>query len=89
MGGETCVRRCSYNVQVPQCTSRRSSRIVVLREVEFSIDLVPGTTLISKAASRTASEELKEVKNQLEELLARERIHHTECVSTGSPGTFC
>lgn len=39
------------------------------REVELSIDLVPGTTSISKAPYRLASVELKELKEQLEELL--------------------
>jgi hypothetical protein len=39
------------------------------REVEFSIDLVPGTAPISKAPYRMALAELKELKGQLEELL--------------------
>jgi hypothetical protein len=39
------------------------------REVEFSIDLVPGTTPISKAPYRMAPAELKELKGKLEELL--------------------
>jgi hypothetical protein len=39
------------------------------REVEFSIDLVPGTAPISKAPYRMAPAELKELKGQLEELL--------------------
>ncbi|GKV48697.1 hypothetical protein SLEP1_g55500 [Rubroshorea leprosula] len=39
------------------------------REVEFSIDLVPGTAPISKAPYRMALTELKELKEQLQELL--------------------
>jgi hypothetical protein len=39
------------------------------REVEFSIDLVPGTAPISKAPYRMAPAKLKELKGQLEELL--------------------
>uniref|UniRef100_A0A2N9EJD6 Reverse transcriptase domain-containing protein n=1 Tax=Fagus sylvatica TaxID=28930 RepID=A0A2N9EJD6_FAGSY len=39
------------------------------REVEFSIDLVPGTAPISKAPYRMAPAELKELKGQLKELL--------------------
>ncbi|XP_057960665.1 uncharacterized protein LOC131152809 [Malania oleifera] len=39
------------------------------REVEFVIDLVPGTTPISKAPYRMAPAELKELKEQLQELL--------------------
>lgn len=39
------------------------------REVEFTIELVPGTTPISKAPYRMAPIELKELKVQLQELL--------------------
>ncbi|KAL2937256.1 Transposon Ty3-I Gag-Pol polyprotein, partial [Bienertia sinuspersici] len=39
------------------------------RDVEFSIDLVPGTGPISKAPYRMAPAEMKELKAQLEELL--------------------
>ena len=39
------------------------------REVEFSIDLLPGTRPISKAPYRMAPAEMKELKEQLEELL--------------------
>lgn len=41
------------------------------REVEFSIDLVPGTTPISKAPYRMSPSELAELKKQLEELLEK------------------
>ena len=39
------------------------------REVEFTIDLAPGTTPISKAPYRMAPMELKELNIQLQELL--------------------
>ena len=39
------------------------------REVEFSVDLVPGTTPISKTPYRMAPVELKALKEQLQELL--------------------
>ena len=39
------------------------------REIEFGIDLLPGTVPISKAPSRMALAELKELKEQLQELL--------------------
>uniref|UniRef100_UPI001C3D73DE reverse transcriptase family protein n=1 Tax=Picosynechococcus sp. (strain ATCC 27264 / PCC 7002 / PR-6) TaxID=32049 RepID=UPI001C3D73DE len=39
------------------------------REVEFTIDLVPGTTPISQAPYRMAPSELKELKVQLQELV--------------------
>ena len=38
-------------------------------EVEFSIDLLPSATPISKAPYRMAPTELRELKEQLEELL--------------------
>jgi hypothetical protein len=40
-------------------------------EVEFSIDLVPGTQPIHKAPYRMAPTELRELKEQLQELLDR------------------
>ncbi|KAG8501212.1 hypothetical protein CXB51_003326 [Gossypium anomalum] len=42
-----------------------------IREVEFGIELVPGTTLISIAPYRMALTELKELKSQLQELTGR------------------
>lgn len=45
------------------------------REVEFSIDLAPGTTPISLAPYRLAPAELTELKTQLEELLFKGFIH--------------
>ncbi|CAH9094254.1 unnamed protein product [Cuscuta europaea] len=41
------------------------------REVEFSIDLLPGTAPISKAPYRMAPKEMQELKEQLEELLEK------------------
>jgi len=41
------------------------------REIEFSIDLVPGTQPIHKAPYRMAPTELREIKEQLQELLDR------------------
>ncbi|KAA3480738.1 DNA/RNA polymerases superfamily protein [Gossypium australe] len=42
-----------------------------VREVEFSIDIVPGTTLISIAPYRMAPTKIKELKEQLQELIDR------------------
>ena len=39
------------------------------REIEFSIDLLPGSSPISKAPYRMAPVELRELKAQLQELL--------------------
>ncbi|XP_058760196.1 uncharacterized protein LOC131633499 [Vicia villosa] len=44
------------------------------REVEFSIDLAPGTAPVSIAPYRMSHTELRELKNQLEELLAKHFI---------------
>ncbi|MCI32958.1 RNA-directed DNA polymerase (Reverse transcriptase), partial [Trifolium medium] len=44
------------------------------REVEFTIDLVPGTGPISMAPYRMSASELKELKKQLEELLEKKFI---------------
>jgi hypothetical protein len=41
------------------------------REIEFSIDLIPGATPISKAPYRMAPAELKELKTQIQELLGK------------------
>ena len=39
------------------------------REIEFSIELVPSTSLISDTPYRMASSELKELKEQVQKLL--------------------
>ncbi|XP_076916414.1 uncharacterized protein LOC143576121 [Bidens hawaiensis] len=41
------------------------------REVEFRIDLIPGTTPIAKSPYRLAPTEIKELKKQLDELLEK------------------
>nr|GFA57513.1 putative reverse transcriptase domain-containing protein [Tanacetum cinerariifolium] len=48
-----------------------SIRIPPVREVEFNIELIPGAEPISKAPYRMAPIELKELKDQLQELLER------------------
>ncbi|XP_027169138.1 uncharacterized protein LOC113768828 [Coffea eugenioides] len=50
------------------------------REIEFKIDLLPGTSPISKTPYRMAPAELKELKLQLQDLLERGFIHES-----GSP----
>ena len=45
------------------------------REVEFVIDLLPGTAPISKQPYRMSVEELKELKKQLTELQEAGYIH--------------
>jgi hypothetical protein len=50
-------------------------RLPPRRKVEFGIECVPGTNPISKAPYRMASSELKELKEQLQELLDKGFIH--------------
>lgn len=45
------------------------------REVEFSIDLVPGTRPISMAPYRMSAAELSELKSQFEDLLDKKFIY--------------
>nr|GFC90726.1 putative reverse transcriptase domain-containing protein [Tanacetum cinerariifolium] len=46
-----------------------------VREVEFNIELIPGAETISKAPYHMVPVELKELKDQLQELLERGFIH--------------
>src|SRR3954468_20137004 len=45
------------------------------REVEFAIELIPGTSPVSMAPYRMSASELAELKSQLEELHENEFIH--------------
>ena len=47
------------------------------REIEFCIELLPGTTPISKAPYRMAPAELEELKRQLEELMEQGFIRNS------------
>ncbi|XP_071923145.1 uncharacterized protein [Coffea arabica] len=57
------------------------------REIEFKVDLAPGTTPISKIPYRMAPTELKELKVQLQDLLERGFIHESES-PWGAPVLF-
>jgi len=57
------------------------------REVDFSIELEPGTRPISKAPYRMAPAELKELKEQFQELLDR-RFIRPSVSSWGAPVLF-
>ncbi|MCI58885.1 cellular nucleic acid-binding protein, partial [Trifolium medium] len=50
------------------------SDVPPVREVEFTIDLVPGSSPISMAPYRMSASELNELKKQLEELLEKRFI---------------
>ena len=45
------------------------------RDIDFQIDLVPGVEPISRAPCHMTTQELSELKLQLEELLAKGHIH--------------
>ena len=71
-GGE---RRCDISdtgrAGFLRCIPGGGARIASSREVEFSIDLVPGTGPVSMAPYRMAPAELVELKKQIEELMAQ------------------
>ncbi|GKA02768.1 putative reverse transcriptase domain-containing protein [Tanacetum coccineum] len=58
-----------------------------IRDVEFNIELIPGAEPISKAPYRMAPIELKELKDQLQELLERGFIRPSE-YAMGAPVLF-
>jgi hypothetical protein len=58
------------------------------RDIEFSIELLPGTTPISKGPYRMDVKNLVELKKQIEELLEK-RFYLPKLVSLGSPGSIC
>ena len=51
------------------------------REVEFSIDLVPGTKPVSMAPYRMSASELAELKKQLEDLLDKKFVRPSVSVT--------
>ncbi|GJZ33886.1 putative reverse transcriptase domain-containing protein [Tanacetum coccineum] len=61
---------CQF-VSVNFKTYFKNSRNSTIRDVEFNIELIPGAEPISKAPYRMAPIELKELKDQLQELLER------------------
>ena len=57
------------------------------RELEFAIDLVPGTTPLYKKCYRMPSSELVELKKQLDDMLQKGYIHPSSS-PWGSPAIF-
>ena len=55
--------------EFPNVSPKELLGIPLEREVDLSIEILPGTTPISKAPFRMAPNELKELKIQLQELL--------------------
>jgi hypothetical protein len=58
-------------MQLSGCFFSEITRLPPDREVEFSVNLIPGTQPIHKAPYRMAPTELSELKKQLQELLDR------------------
>jgi hypothetical protein len=58
------------------------------REIEFVIELVPGTTPIFKRPHRMTANQLVELKEQLQELLDKGYIHPSAS-PWGAPIIFC
>nr|GEY36458.1 reverse transcriptase domain-containing protein [Tanacetum cinerariifolium] len=87
--GDIYAPEYTYHGSLPgksmQIISALQARIPPVREVEFNIEHIPGAEPISKAPYRMAPVELKELKDQLQELLERSFIHPS--VSPwGAPG---
>jgi hypothetical protein len=62
-------------------------RLPLKRDINFSINLMPGATPVSKAPYRMSTPELKEFQLQLEDLLNKGYIHPTMS-PWGSPALF-
>ena len=63
------MRRYCYYEWISKCLSRRLPGLPPDRKIEFSIDLLFDTAPKSKAPYRMAPLELRELKEQLQELL--------------------
>ena len=57
------------------------------RDIDFTIDLVPGETPVSKSTYRMSTPEFAELNMQLHELI--EKLYKTKCVSMGSIDVIC
>jgi hypothetical protein len=72
----------------PDVFPKELPRMPPEREVEFVIDLLPGTAPISKRPYRMFVEELKELKKQLTELQEAGYIRPSSS-TLGSAGSIC
>src|SRR3954463_2558539 len=61
--------------EYPEVFPEDVSELPPEREVEFAIELIPGTSPVSMAPYRMSASELAELKKQLEELLEKKFIH--------------
>ncbi|PNX67478.1 cellular nucleic acid-binding protein [Trifolium pratense] len=72
--GEVKMEELPVVCEFPDVFPEDVSDVPPKREVEFTIDLVPGTSPISMAPYRMSASELNELKKQLEELLEKKFI---------------
>ncbi|CAJ2679171.1 unnamed protein product [Trifolium pratense] len=72
--GEGKMEELPVVCEFPDVFPEDVSNVPPKREVEFTIDLVPGTSPISMAPYRMSASELNELKKQLEELLEKKFI---------------
>ena len=63
--GQVDVEKILVVREFPNVFPKELSVIPLEREVDLSIEIVPGTTLMSRAPYRMATTELKELKSQL------------------------
>ena len=62
-------------------------RLSPKRDIDFSINLMPGAALVSKTPYRMSAPKLKELQMQLEELL--KKGYSPKCVTLGCPSFIC
>ena len=67
--GQVDVEKILVVREFPNVFSEELPGIPLEREVDLSIEIVPGTTPMSRAPNRMATIELKELKSQLQELM--------------------
>ena len=74
LGGESGENQLPVVCEFPDVFPEDVSDLPPEREVEFSIEVVPGTNPISMAPYRMSTSELDQLKKQLEDLLEKKFI---------------
>jgi hypothetical protein len=74
MENQSVIDRLSVVNEFPEVFPDEIPDVPPEREVEFSIDLVPGTKPVSMAPYRMSASELAELKKQLEDLLDKKFV---------------
>ncbi|GKE42497.1 reverse transcriptase domain-containing protein, partial [Tanacetum coccineum] len=67
--------------EFPEVFSKDIPGLPPVRQVEFQIDLIPGTTPVARAPYRLAPSEMQKLSNQLQELADREEhVNHLKII---------